>query len=71
MSKIKIDTRVESETYSRIRKLADQSFYGNFSLCLREVINTGLRVLENIQVNKQIDELIKEQQDKLNEKHSR
>lgn len=71
MSKIKIDTRVESETYIRIRKLADQSFYGNFSLCLREVINTGLRVLENIQVNKQIEEIIKDQQDKLNERHSR
>ena len=71
MSKIKIDTRVESDTYDQIRKLADQNFDGNFSLCLRQIIKTGIRIIENIQVNQNIDKLIKEQQDQLNEKHSR
>lgn len=71
MQKVKIDTRVESDTYDQIRKLADQNFDGNFSLCLRQIIKTGIRIIENIQVNQNIDKLIKEQQDQLNEKHSR
>jgi len=71
MQKIKIDTRVEGDTYDQIRKLADQNFDGNFSLCLRQIIKTGIRILENIQVNQNIEKLIKDQQDQLNEKHSR
>lgn len=48
MSKIKIDTRVEPETYDKIMELKKKVYFGNKSLCIREIIESGLSYQERL-----------------------
>lgn len=45
---IKIDTRVKEETYFAIREKANKEYGGNFSLCLRLIIESSLKLVDKM-----------------------